>query len=121
MPLPIPEVLQPTHNYPKDDPVALCLAMGPPCVVPAAAAAMAAGNVFPFPKTKPTGDTCPKDSGGNDGDRCYAQYEAETEVCNAVTRLRGAVKGEAYHSSATQRLAACLKGGSLPPLNTWNN
>ena len=44
----------------------------------------------------------------------------DTETCNAITRRRGAA-GAACHASATQRYAACLRGQSLPPLNTWNN
>ncbi len=80
------------------------------------------GNVIPFPKTKSFPKSCPADDNdGGDDDHCYKQYETETEICNEITNRRGAAKGRACHESATQRLAACVRGKPRPPLNTWNN
>ncbi|MGX9969873.1 RHS repeat-associated core domain-containing protein [Xanthomonas euvesicatoria] len=45
----------------------------------------------------------------------------DTDVCNAITRRRGARRGEACHASATQRYSTCLRGDPIPPLDTWSN
>lgn len=55
------------------------------------------------------------------GPDCEALYKTDTETCNGITRRRGYAKGEACHSSASERYAACLTGKPIPPLNTWNN
>jgi RHS repeat-associated protein len=61
--------------------------------------------------------------GGGDDDKqhCEEHYRIDTDTCNGIARRRGARAGEACHASATERLAACLSGKSIPPLNTWNN
>ncbi|WP_242629527.1 RHS repeat-associated core domain-containing protein [Xanthomonas oryzae] len=61
---------------------------------------------------------CPDE---DDKDECEKLLRVDTDVCNAITRRRGATRGEACHASATQRYAACLRNDPIPPLNTWNN
>jgi len=58
---------------------------------------------------------------GDDKEHCEELLKTDTETCNGITRRRGAQRGEACHSSASMRYAACLRGQPLPPLNTWNN
>jgi RHS repeat-associated protein len=82
-------------------------------------------NVVPFPggKAKSTPYTCPAtdgDGGGGD-DNCWKRYEDDTDVCNAISKRRGAAKARLCHASAAERLAACQRGAPLPPLITWNN
>jgi RHS repeat-associated protein len=91
-----------------------------------AAAANAMGgsnNVIPFPGSKPKSipDTCPATDGDGDDDHCWKRYEDDTDVCNAISKRRGAAKARLCHASAAQRLAACQRGAPIPPLITWNN
>lgn len=120
-PLPISGLPQPTHNYPKDDPVALCLAMGPPCVVPVAAAAMAGENVLPFPKTKPMSGICPKDD--EDGnDRCEQNLKRDLISCKAVAKRGGKQVYEICRQQAMIRYGNCLSGRDSDidaPLPPW--
>jgi hypothetical protein len=57
---------------------------------------------------------------GNDA-HCQDLNRIDTDTCNAITKFRGSAAGRACHASASERLAACLRGRPLPPLNTWNN
>ena len=61
-------------------------------------------------------EDCPPDD-----EECEKLYRVDTETCNAITKRRGSIAGEACHRSATERYAACLRGKPIPPLNTWNN
>ncbi len=54
-------------------------------------------------------------------EQCDKLSSIDTKTCNGITKRRGATAGAACHASASQRYAACLRGQSLPPLNTWNN
>lgn len=57
----------------------------------------------------------------SDVPNCEKQYQTETEVCNQVTKRRGAAAGARCHASASDRFAACLRGKPLPPFDVWNN
>lgn len=69
-----------------------------------------------LPQVRPkAGDS--KDSGID----CERLYSDDTATCNAIAKRRGGAAGERCHASATQRYAACMRGRSIPPLDTWNN
>ena len=97
----------------------------PPWFLPAVAAGWAGweiGNMInPYiqPTISKVVDMCMK-SESND-DHCESLNKIDTKTCNAISRRRGAPAGAACHASASERYAACLRGHSLPPLNTWNN
>jgi RHS repeat-associated protein len=55
------------------------------------------------------------------GPDCEKLHKDDTDTCNAISRKRGPVKGQACHASASERYAACLSGQPIPPLNTRNN
>ena len=59
--------------------------------------------------------------GGDDKQHCEELNRIDTDTCNGITRRRGARAGAVCHASASERLAACLSGKSIPPLNTWSN
>ncbi|WP_277612475.1 RHS repeat-associated core domain-containing protein, partial [Xanthomonas euvesicatoria] len=61
---------------------------------------------------------CPDE---DDREECENLLRVDTDVCNAITRRRGARRGEACHASATQRYSTCLRGDPIPPLDTWSN
>ena len=54
-------------------------------------------------------------------DHCDEQYERDIETCRAISRRRGSPAGARCYSSASARLAACIAGQPIPPLNIWNN
>jgi RHS repeat-associated protein len=89
------------------------------CAAGAATGAMSGAppsNVLPFPRRAPIPEkSCPADHD------CEALLSTDTSTCNALTRRRGKRAGAVCHASASQRYAACLAGGTVPPLNTWNN
>jgi RHS repeat-associated protein len=60
-----------------------------------------------------------------DGDRekqCnYQYYQVDIPTCRNISKKRGKPAGERCYASAAQRYAACLRGETMPPLDTWNN
>ncbi len=78
-----------------------------------------AANSFPQPP-QPLPATSAQ-ACSDDKQHCEELLRIDTDTCNAIAKRRGKVAGEACHSSATERYAACLRGKPLPPLNTWNN
>ena len=87
VPVPIPDFPAPKHVYPNLDPVALCLAAGPTCIVPAAKAAMGAENIWPL--SKPMANTCP--AGASEGDKpdCKAVAQQCIEECRHLIGVDG--------------------------------
>ena len=53
---------------------------------------------------------------------CERRYEeVDVPVCRAISKRRGADAARRCYASASQRLAACLKGDPVPDLDTYNN
>lgn len=48
-------------------------------------------------------------------------YKIDIPTCRAIGRKRGKEAAQRCYASAAQRHAACLRGQSMPPLDTWNN
>lgn len=71
----------------------------------------------------PLGDAIDAMCKDNDREkRCDHQYyEVDIPTCRAISRSRGKAAGARCYAAAAQRYAACLRGQSLPPLDTWNN
>jgi hypothetical protein len=54
--------------------------------------------------------------------KCEKQRdEIDIPTCRQISRARGKAAGRRCYASAMERYSACLKGKSLPPLDTWNN
>jgi len=80
------------------------------------------GLLYPYIE-RPLGDLidniCNSTSSDEACDKQY--YEVDIPTCRAISKSRGKAAGARCYKAAADRYAACLKGGPLPPLDTWNN
>ncbi len=73
-----------------------------------------AANSFPQPP-QPLPATSAQ-ACSDDKQHCEELLRIDTDTCNAIAKRRGKVAGEACHSSATERYAACLPTFPVIPI-----
>jgi RHS repeat-associated protein len=67
-------------------------------------------------------NACNSDDTDDREERCdKLYYEIDIPVCRAIAKKRGKAAAARCYATAAQRYAACLKGGTLPELDTRNN
>ena len=76
-----------------------------------------AGNALANKMCSDTAD----DSDAREKQCNYIYYEVDIPICRAISKARGKSQGERCYAQAAERYAACLRGSTRPPLDTWNN